>query len=58
MDVQIKSEVESKLTNPYHSLYPNAFVYRVLAFTINATVIVDLKLHNEGKPKATDDKSE
>lgn len=52
--VQVKQDVESKLPNPYHELYPNAFVYRVLAFTINSTVIVDLKLHNEDKSTKSD----
>jgi len=42
--VHQKQDVETKISSSSHELYHNAFVYRVFAFTVNGTLIVDMKL--------------
>ena len=51
--VQQKQEIENKIQSSSHELYYNSFVYRVLAFTTNGTLIVDLKLQRDSKEKET-----
>lgn len=47
-----KSQIEAKLSSTATELYHNEFVYRVLAFTVGSTLLVDLKQNEKVDPKA------